>query len=477
NTIVISGWSGYKRPARKERVTGKVKSLPRVAVIGRPNVGKSTLFNRLIGRRVAIVDSVPGVTRDRLHGKIEWNGRAFELVDTAGILSEVLESFDTEIQLQIELAIRQAELLLFVVDAGEGPVAQEEDLVETLRRTGKPIVVAVNKTDLRRSVPLSEFHRWGFEKLIGISAIRGTGTGDLLDLVIQGLPAGAAAGSMWSEDTVQVAIIGKPNVGKSSLVNRIAGEERMVVSSVPGTTRDPVDTVIRYHGRNLVLIDTAGLRKKMKTAAGVDYYTLLRTVSCIERCDIAVLMLDSVEGMSRQDVRIASMAIDNGKGLILALNKWDLIPGKATNTAVGIEKDLKSNYPHLAHVPVIFISAETSQRLGRLLKLVVEVSEEHRKEVSQDALNELIRSAIEYYHPPAPGGRPIKIFGARQTGTRPPAFEIFLNAPEKLPEHYKRYLVRRLRGKFPFPGTPIRLNFSRYKGKRKSHRDLNLSAD
>ena len=444
-----------------------MKSLPKVAIIGRPNVGKSTLFNRLIGRRVAIVDITPGVTRDRLYASVEWNRRVFELIDTAGILSEILESLDTEIQLQVKLAIREADLLLFVVDARDGPTAQEEELVETLRRTGKPVVLAVNKIDLRDTVPLAEFHRWGFDKVIGISAMRGNGTGDLLDLVVDSLPAQTGVEEKLPPDAVKVAIIGKPNVGKSSLVNRILGEERMVVSEVPGTTRDPVDTVIRYYGRPLVLIDTAGLRKKMKTAAGLDYYTLLRTVSAIEHCDVAVLMLESSEGPARQDIRIADLVIGSGKSLIIAVNKWDLIENKDSNTAANLEKELKKEYPHLEYVPVIFISALISQRLGRLLQLVVDVNDQRRNIIPEENLNAVLKLAQEQYHPPAAAGRRIHFHSCRQVNAAPPVFEIVTSEPADVQENYKRYLVHRFRENFPFPGTPIRLKFLKHREKRK----------
>jgi len=445
-----------------------VKSLPRVALIGRPNVGKSTLFNRLVGRRVAIVDSFPGVTRDRIYGIVEWNGRSFGLVDTAGVISQALGKFQEEIQLQVDVAIEESDLLLFVVDAGDGPTAEEEDLVRVLRRTGKPVVVAVNKIDARRKAPLEEFHRWGFENLIYISALRGTRIGDLLDLLVQSLPVLQLRDSGIPENAVRVAVIGKPNVGKSSLVNRLAGEERVVVSEMAGTTRDPVDTIIRYYGRELVLIDTAGLRRKMKTARGLDYYTLIRTIDCIERCDVAVLILDAREGVNRQDLRIADMTVENGKSLILAMNKWDLVERKDSKTSASLEKELKQDFPHLAHVPVIFISALTAQRLGRLLRLLVEINQERGKKIPRESLNQFLHDAVENFHPPAVGGKKIVIHSCRQVGTAPPSFEIYTNLPEKVPEHYRRYLVNRLRERFPFPGTPVRLRFARRKEKKKA---------
>ncbi len=447
-----------------------MKSLPRVALIGRPNVGKSTLFNRLVGRRVAIVDSTPGVTRDRIYGIVEWIGLSFGLVDSAGIISQVFEKFQGEIQLQVEVAIEESDLLLLVVDAKEGPTAEEEDLVRLLRRTGKPVVVAVNKIDARHTVPLEEFHRWGFENLIDVSALQGTRSGDLLDLLVANLPVQGQPDTGIPEDAVKVAVIGKPNVGKSLLVNRLVGEERVVVSEVAGTTRDPVDTVIRYHGRELVLIDTAGLRKKMKMARGLDYYTLMRTIGCIERCNVAVLILDAREGVSRQDLRIADMTIENGKSLILAMNKWDLVERKDSKTSANLEKELKQDFPHLAHVPVIFISALTAQRLGRLLRLVAGINEERSKRIPQESLKEFLDDAVEHFHPPAVGGKRIMIHDCRQVGTAPPSFEIYTNFPDKVPEHYRRYLVNRLRERFSFPGTPVRLRFARRREKKRARR-------
>ena len=444
-----------------------MKSLPRVAVIGRPNVGKSTLFNRLIGRRVAIVDSTPGVTRDRLYAVVEWNGRAFGLIDTAGILSEAVEKFDQEIQLQIEVAIEEADLLLFVVDALDGPTAQEEDLVRSVRRTGKPVVLAINKIDAVKKFTSADFQRWGFARLCPVSALQGTGTGDLLDIIIADLPEGGGPEEKIPEGAIKIAVIGRPNVGKSSLVNRLLGEERMVVSEVAGTTRDPVDSFFRYHGRELVLIDTAGLRKKMKTARGLDYYTLLRTISCIERCDVAVLLLDARDGAARQDLRIADMVVGNGKSLLLAMNKWDLVEEKLTNTAVDIEKTIKSDCPHLTHVPVIFISALTAQRMDRLLRLVVEVFDERQRRLPEERLNEVLLEAVGRLNPPSVGGRKVAILGCRQVGTSPPNIEIFTNFPDRIPEHYRRYLMHRLRDSFPFSGTPLRVGFTRRRVGRK----------
>jgi len=436
-----------------------VKSLPIVAIVGRPNVGKSTLFNRLIGRRVAITDRVPGVTRDRLYATVEWNRRAFELVDTAGILTRVMERFEGEILSQVDAAIAQAEVLLLIVDSGQGPTADDEELVRRLRITGKPVVLVVNKIDLKGRVPLVEFERWGFEHVCGVSALRGTGSGDLLDVVIGCLGDYHVPVLEVPEDAVRVAVIGKPNVGKSSLVNRLIGRERMLVSELPGTTRDPVDTVIRFRSRTIVLIDTAGLRKRMKTASGVEYYTLLRTVHSIERCDIAVLLLDSREGASRQDLRIVDLVIENGKSLILALNKWDLVEDKTSNTSAILEKNLKEDNPHLGFVPVTFISALSGQRVSKLLELVETVSERRREHIPTARLNRTLEEAVKHNHPPAVSGKQIRLFYCTQVHAGPPTFVVFSNYPEKVPETYRRYLSRRFRESFPFPGTPIRLVF------------------
>jgi GTPase len=441
-----------------------------VAVIGRPNVGKSTLFNRLVGRRVAIVDSMPGVTRDRLYATIEWDRCAFQLVDTAGILTEVLEDFEMEIQQQVEAAMQQADVLLFVVDGKTGPTAEEDDLAQMLRSTGKPLVLVVNKVDGGGQAVPAEFHRWGFERAIAVSALYGTRTGDLLDLVLECMPVLSGVEAGVPEDAIQVAVIGQQNVGKSSLVNRLVGEQRMVVSDVPGTTRDPVDTLIRFHTRPIVLIDTAGLRKKMKTSSGVDYYTLLRTVYSIQRCDVAVLMLDSRVIPSRQDIRIADMAIERGKGLILALNKWDLVENKETNTPVEMEKRLKQENPQLQFAPVIFISAKTSQRVSKLLDLVVGVSDERSLLVPTPRLNEALQDIVSQNHPPSVRGRTIRLMYCTQVQIEPPTFVIYSNDPDNLPEHYRRYVLRRFREYFPFTGTPVRLFFRKSEKKRENDR-------
>lgn len=438
-----------------------------MAVVGRPNVGKSTLFNRLVGRRVAIVDSIPGVTRDRLYATVEWNCRAFELVDTAGILAELLEQFDHDVSRQVDAAVEQADILMFVVDGKEGPTAQEDDLVERFRRTGKPVILVVNKIDSGKRILPPEFHRWGFERAIAVSAEYGLRTGDMLDMLIEVLPESSAAVAKYPEDAILVAVVGQPNVGKSSLVNRMIGEQRMVVSEIPGTTRDPVDTVLQYHGRTVVLIDTAGLRRKMKTAAGLDYYTLLRTVHSIERCHVAVLLMDSREPPNRQDLRIANMAIDHGKSLIFAMNKWDLVTEKETNLPARIEKELKQDNPNFEFAPVLFISAMTGQRVSRILDLVLDVDKHRKLSVPTARLNEALRDSVARNHPPSVGGRHIRLLYCTQVQTDPPVIAVYSNEPDRVPEHYKRYLQRSLRESFPFTGTPLKLDFrkSRRKGR------------
>jgi GTP-binding protein len=424
-------------------------------------VGKSTLFNRLVGRRVAIVDSTPGVTRDRIYGQVEWNGRIFSLIDTAGIMDAVGEEFGKELRDQVDAAIAQADVLLFLVDAGDGPTAGDEELAGYLRRTGKPVVVGINKVDLKARTPTADFQRWGFELLMDISALRGTSSGDLLDLLVDLLPAAPGVDEVGEDAAVQLAIIGRPNVGKSSLVNKLAGEERMLVSDIAGTTRDPVDTRINFQGRELVLIDTAGLRRKMRHARGIDYYSLLRTVDCIERCEVAVMLIDAQQGLQRQELRVADMAIAAGKGMVLAINKWDLITEKETNTAAGIERGIKADYPHLSHVPVIFISALTSQRLGKLLELAVLVAEERRRVVSNSEIEAMLLRAMDKLQPPVVGGYRLQFYGGRQVGNTPPVIELFCNNPEVVPEHYRRFLQNRLREEFPFTGTPVWMHFVR----------------
>ena len=422
-------------------------------------MGKSTLFNRLVGSRVAITDSIPGVTRDRLFHKIEWNGHTFELVDTAGIIIEVMEKFDGEVMAQVEAAIAQADLLLFVVDSKDGPTGGDQELVEGLRRTGKPVVLAVNKVDYRDKFDSSEFHLWGFEHLIPVSGMRGTGSGDLLDRIVELLDF---SNCELDEDgeSHSIAIIGKPNVGKSSLTNRLIGSDRMVVSDVAGTTRDPVDTLVNYKGRSLVLVDTAGLRKAMKFEKGVEYFTLLRTVRSIENCDLAMLLIDSRDGATRQDLRIAELASESGKSMIMVMNKWDIFGEKETNTAAKIEKEFKLDYPHLSHVPMIFLSALTGQRVERLLDLAISILDEREKRITTGQLNAALRGAVSRNHPPAgPAGRFIQLYYCTQVAVAPPVIVIFTNDPENIPEQYKRYLIKAFRDSFPFPGTPIRLIF------------------
>ena len=438
-----------------------MRSLPRVAVIGRPNVGKSTLFNRLVGRRVAIVDSTPGVTRDRIYGQVDWNGRVFSLIDTAGIMDAVGEEFGDELRVQVDTAISQADVLLFLVDAGDGPTAGDEEVAGYLRSTGKPVVLAVNKSDLKGRFPAGEFQRWGFEHVIAVSALHGTASGDLLDLLVDTIARWPDTDTDETDQAIRLAVVGRPNVGKSLLVNKLAGEDRMLVSDVAGTTRDPVDTRIRFQGRELVLIDTAGLRRKMKTARGLDYYTMLRTVNCIERCEVAVLMLDSGQGLLRQELRVADMAINAGKGLVLAMNKWDLVAEKETNTAAEIEKGIKADYPHLAHVPMIFISAMTAQRIGKLIELAVQVALERKHKLTREQLDSVLLRAAERHQPPVVGKRRLIFYGGRQSGEAPPVIEVFANHPDLVPDHYRRYLLNRLREEFPFPGTPVWLHFVR----------------
>ena len=434
-------------------------------------MGKSTLFNRLVGSRVAITDSIPGVTRDRLFHKVEWNGRTFELVDTAGIIIEVMEKFDGEVMAQVEAAIAQADLLMFVVDSRDGATGGDQELVESLRRTGKPVVLAVNKVDYREKFDVSEFHIWGFEHLIPVSGMRGTGSGDLLDRIVELLDFSECELDE-DDECSSIAIIGKPNVGKSSLTNRLIGSDRMVVSDVAGTTRDPVDTMVTYKDRPLLLIDTAGLRKSMKFEKGVEYFTLLRTVRSIENCDLAIMMIDSREGATRQDLRIAELASESGKSMILVMNKWDIFGEKETNTAARIEKDFKLDYPHLSHVPMIFLSALTGQRVERLMDLALSVLDNREIRIATSRLNEVLRSAVSRNHPPAgPAGKFIQLYYCTQVAVAPPVIVIFTNDPENIPEQYRRYLIKAFRESFPFPGTPIRIIFRPRNAAGKKGRD------
>ncbi len=432
------------------------RRLPVVAVVGRPNVGKSTFFNRLLGSRVAIVDETPGVTRDRNFGRTEWAGRSFFIVDTGGVIEGSDEPLDRAIRQQAMVAVTEADLILLLVDSKTGVHPLDEKLAEVLRKADKPVLLVANKVDnLPHDQSHHDFWGMGMGEPMPVSAISGKGTGDLLDRVLALLPP--AQDEEPNEGTIRVAVVGKPNVGKSSFVNRLFGEERMVVSEVPGTTRDPVDTPFKYHGKELVFVDTAGLRRQSKVTDSLEYYSALRTERVVREADVCVVLVDASEGeLHHQDIRIAEQAWEAGAGVILVVNKWDLVE-KETNTAPGYEKQTRLRFPFLQWVPFVFTSALTGQRVRKTLELILEVAGERQRRVETHDVNEALAELTGRQPPPHHRGRPVKIKYGTQVTTAPPTFALFANYPKEVPDHYIRYLLNGFRERWPFTGVPLRL--------------------
>jgi GTPase len=435
-------------------------NVPVVALIGRPNVGKSALFNRIVGRNTAIVSDEAGTTRDRHFARADWSGRNFWLVDTGGLAADPQQPMDVEIRRQVEQAISEADLLLFVVDAQAGVHPGDAHVMELLRNAQKPWLVVANKVDKPQSTDFYEFYNLGAGDPMPVSAINGNGSGDLLDEVISRLPQATEE----PEETLHVAIIGRPNVGKSSLINKLLGENRLVVSEVAGTTRDAIDTPMRYHGRQLVFIDTAGLRRQSKVEDGIEFYSALRTRRAIERADICILVVDATEGLiQNQDLKIASLAWDEGRGLVIVVNKWD-IAEKDDKAAARYEKEAREKAPYLNFVPFLFISAKTGQRVTRILDLLVQVEEERRKRVATREVNERLGELLARRQPPQAAGREIKLNYATQVETAPPTIAVFGNHPELVEEHYVRYLHNGFREAWGFTGNPLRILMRRKAG-------------
>jgi GTP-binding protein len=429
-----------------------VRGIPVVALVGRPNVGKSKLFNRIVGGEAAIVSDEAGTTRDRHFARAEWGGRAFWLVDTGGITDDPRVPMDVEIQRQVRQAIDEADLLLFVADARAGVHPQDFRIHEMLRGAGKPWLLVANKVDDPASTEFYEFYELGAGDPVPVSAANGKGSGDLLDAVVSRFPPSEPE----ETESLRVAVIGRPNVGKSSLVNRLLGEERLVVSDVAGTTRDAIDTPIRYHGREFVFVDTAGLRRQSKIEEGIEFYSSLRTRRALERADICVLVIDAVEGIHNQDLRIATLVWDAGRGLIIVVNKWDL-KEKDEKTAAGFEKEAGEKAPFLRFVPFLFTSARTGQRVSRLMETILTVEEERGKRISTAQVNDRLGELIARRQPPQAAGREVKLLYATQVETAPPTIAVFGNHPELVEEHYVRYLHNGFRESWGFLGNPLRI--------------------
>ena len=437
---------------------------PTVAIVGRPNVGKSTLFNRLIGRREAIVDDRPGVTRDRNFATADWNGRRFWLVDTGGLVPGAQDAMSRSIREQVEAAVAESDVIVFLVDVQDGVHPADQEIASFLRKAGRPVLLVANKADdLPEDTRHMAFYELGLGDPFAVSAAVGKSTGDLLDRLVEMLPA---AGEVPDEAAIHVAIVGRPNVGKSSLVNKLVGERRVVVDDAPGTTRDSIDTPLTHAGREIVLIDTAGLRKRARVDDDIEFYSTLRTARAIERAHVCVLVVDATDGLHTQDLRIANDAWDRGAGVIVAVNKWDLVEEKETNTAVRGERQLKESAPFLEFIPFLYVSAKTGQRVPKLLDLVLEVAAEREKRVPTSEVNRVLEDLLQRQQPPQPVGESVRLLFASQIGTAPPKFAVVANRPEAIPESYTRYLTRGFREAWSFLGAPLAIKYRRNRSTR-----------
>ena len=435
-----------------------MSALPVVAIVGRPNVGKSALFNRLVGDRSAIVSEIAGTTRDRHFGRVEWAGRDFWLVDTGG-LADTDTAMDTEIRKQVRQAMDEADLLLLLVDAKAGLHPSDTRVVDLLRDSGKPWLLVANKVDDPRSHDFYEFYNLGAGDPLPVSATNGSQSGDLLDAMVERIP------EVEEEvpEALRVAVVGRPNVGKSSFVNRLLGEDRLVVSEVAGTTRDAIDAPMTYHGRQMIFVDTAGLRRQSKVDEGVEFYSSLRTRRAIERADVCVLLLDATLGLENQDLKIAALAWEAGRSLILVVNKWDL-KEKSDKTAAHFERDAQEKAPFLRWVPFLFTSALTGQRVTRVLDVILQVDAERGKRIATHDVNEVLQQLLARRQPPQAAGREVKLNYATQVETSPPTIAVFGNEPSLLPEHYVRYLHNGFRDAWGFMGSPLNIVLRRKGG-------------
>ncbi|WP_449600979.1 ribosome biogenesis GTPase Der [Paenibacillus sp. Marseille-Q9583] len=433
---------------------------PVVAIVGRPNVGKSTIFNRLIGDRLAIVEDKPGITRDRIYGISDWNGKSFSVIDTGGIEIDGDDTILKSIRVQAELAIEEADVIVFMCEAKSGVTNSDEEVAQILFRSGKPIVLAINKVDnMKRADDIYEFYSLGFGDPIGISGSHGTGLGDLLDAVVERLPE--KIDDEYDDDVIRVALIGRPNVGKSSLVNAILGEERVIVSDIAGTTRDAIDTPFERDGQRYVLIDTAGMRKKGKVYENIEKYSVMRAMRAIERADVVLVVINGEEGIIDQDKHIAGYAHEAGKASIFVVNKWDAIE-KDDKTMQNFESKIRDHFLFMSYAPVVFLSALTKQRLQKLLPVVQLVSQQHALRITTHLVNDVVSDAIAINPPPTDKGRRLRINYVTQVAVKPPTIVVFVNDPSLMHFSYERYLENKIRAAFNFEGTPIRL-FTRRK--------------
>jgi len=430
-----------------------------VAIVGRPNVGKSTFFNRMLEQRKAIVDDVSGVTRDRQYGVTDWNGKSFNVIDTGGFVPESQDVFEREIKKQVLVALDEADAIVFVVDCSTGITELDESMANVLRRTSKPVYLAVNKVDNHeRLLEASEFYSLGFEFIFFLSSMTGSGTGEILDAITAAIPSDEEDAVNEGEGLPKFAIIGQPNVGKSSLLNALIGEERTIVSDVAGTTRDTIHTHYKIFQKEFILIDTAGVRKKTKVMEDLEFYSVIRAIKAMDEADVCLLMLDAGKGITAQDINIFSLAARKGKGVVLIVNKWDLVE-KQTNTARDYEKELKERIAPFNDIPVIFISVKDKLRIFKVIETGLEVFENRTKKIPTSALNEAIQEAVKQYHAPVVRGHAVSIKYVSQLPTPVPSFAFFCNFPDDIKQPYKNYLENRLRESFNFKGVPVRLFF------------------
>lgn len=430
-------------------------SKPVVAIVGRPNVGKSTLFNKLIGQRLSIVEDTPGVTRDRIYGDCEWEGRKFSIVDTGGIEPNTTDVILSQMRMQAQLAIDAADVIVLVTDIHTGVVATDSDIATMLQKSGRPVVLCVNKCDSVGNPPAEfyEFYNLGLGDPVAVSSVHGHGTGDLLDLIVKQLPEEEEEET--DSELIKVAIIGKPNVGKSSLVNKISGEERCIVSDIAGTTRDSIDTTVENQYGRFTLIDTAGLRRKNKVDDNIEKYSIIRAQMAIERADVCAILLDATVGFTDQDSKVAGLAHEAGKGCVIVVNKWDAVE-KDDRTMIDYRKSLENDFSFMSYAPMIFISAKTGQRLDRLFELIKHVANSNSMRIATGMLNDVLAQATARVQPPTDKGRRLKIFYMTQASVKPPTFVCFVNSAQLFHFSYQRYLENRIRETFGLEGTPIR---------------------
>lgn len=427
-----------------------------VAIVGRPNVGKSTLFNKLVGKRLSIVDDTPGITRDRIYSKCEWLGREFMLIDTGGIEPKTNDLILEKMRDQASLAIEKADVIIFLTDIRTGVTANDHEVATMLLKSGKPVILAVNKADSVGEIPpeLYEFYNLGMGDPYPVSSVHGHGTGDLLDKILELLPE--TDEEDYSDEYIKVAVIGKPNAGKSSLVNLLVGEERMIVSDIAGTTRDAVDSIVERDGEKYVFIDTAGIRKKSRVEENVEKFSVLRAYMAIDRADVCIIMIDATEGFTEQDSKVAGYAHEQGKASVIAVNKWDLIE-KDDKTMGEFTKRLEVDFSFMSYAPFVFISALTGQRTDKLFSLIHETYEQNARRISTGKLNDLLAYATSRVQPPSDKGRRLKIYYMTQASTKPPTFVVFCNRKDLFHFSYQRYLENQIREAFSLSGTPIRM--------------------